>query len=355
MKDVIFIIPALKGGGAEKSVINLCRALEVEQGYKTHLLVLNDIIDYDVDGIRVHNLNIKDVSKKGIKRLTYRKEVSRKIDDYIIKNFSKDVPVFSNMVFSDKIMSQSKLNVFHIIRNAYSGSMLKNKGRLRQFFIRRNISKVYSNHPLIFIADGTRQDFEDNFSSRQEKYVIHNAIDIEYVKKMSKDYEVEGEYILHVGRLNRMKRHDWLLNAYSKSNKDLKLFLLGKGELEGEIKSNIRNLGLSDSVELLPFNKNPYPLIKNAKLVLLTSEYEGLCRVMMEASILDTPIVSFDCPGGIRESVTNPNSLVSLGDIDGFATKIDEALKYPEHYINDFPKDFTYQTVAKKFRDLIEG
>ncbi|MEZ9945053.1 glycosyltransferase [Vibrio breoganii] len=358
IKDVVFILPEIKGGGAEKSVINLCKSLEEYAGYKTHLLILNNKIEYDVTGLRVHDLNLTNkVSKKGWKRLTYRKEMARLVDNYILDNFSSNTPIFSNMVFSDKIMSQSKLNVFHIIRNSYSKPMLSGKNLYRKYVVKKNISKVYSNHPIVFVSHGARNDFNNNFIAKTPQAVVHNAIDAEEIRRNAKayDFSPKNDYILHIGRFNRQKRHDRLLDIYNNTQKKVNLRLMGKGELEKDIRNKIEELGINHNIDFEPFNENPYPIIKQAKLVVLTSDFEGLPRVLMEAVVLNKPVISFDCPGGIREILSNDESIVKLGDIKSFSSRIDDALDCPDKYINEVPGDFSFESVANNFKALIEG
>jgi len=86
-------------------------------------------------------------------------------------------------------------------------------------------------------------------------------------------------------------------------------------------------------VVLAGFQKNPYPIIKNAKLTVLSSEREGLPRVLVESLILKTPIVSTNCPSGPEEIMTGELSayLTKLNNPADLAEKIDQALdRYPE-------------------------
>lgn len=356
-ENVVFLLPDIKGGGAEKSVINLCLSIQKHSHYKCHLIVLGDVVEYDISKIDVHFLKIRGRFKKsGLNRFTYRQKMASYIDDYIIENFGRDSAVFSNMVLCDKIMSKSRLNVHHIIRNSYGSSILSGKNWIKRKLESINISKAYSNHPLIFVSQGALNSFEDNFTTTVPKKVIYNAIDVETIRQQALEYKpVQHDYVLHVGRFNHQKRQDRLIDIFSNTETSEKLLLLGQGELESSLKAQISSLDLDARVQMVEFDPNPYPYILNAKVVVLTSDFEGLPRVMMEAVALGKPVVAFDCVGGIREVITNPNSLIDVNDSKGFSEALVDALKNPDKYTSKQRIEFLPNYVAQEFIDTIEA
>ncbi|WP_413285393.1 glycosyltransferase [Vibrio sp. MA40-2] len=354
-KNIVFLLPDIKGGGAEKSVINLCLSIQEHSNYTCHLLVLGNVAEYDINDINVHFLDIKNkIKKSGIHRFTYRDKAAKYIDGFIIDNFGKETKVFSNMILCDKIMSKSRLNVHHIIRNSYGSSLLKGKSWFKKKMEVSNISKTYSNHPLIFVSQGAMDSFCTHFHSNVPKQVIYNAIDADRIKLFASDYTPdESNYILHIGRFNHQKRHDNLIKIYAKSAIDNPLLIMGKGELRDNIENKIISHGIDDKVKLIDFKSNPYPYIKHSQLVLLTSDFEGLPRVMMEAVALEKPVIAFDSVGGIREVITNPNSLVPMEDFDGFVTKMHDAINHPQRYISSPRKEFMPKFICEQFIKLI--
>lgn len=113
----------------------------------------------------------------------------------------------------------------------------------------------------------------------------------------------EPPVILAVGRLTDQKAFDVLIRAFSfvRKNCPVRLLILGEGENRSALQSLIWQLGLEQDVKLMGFVQNPYPYMAHASLFVLSSRWEGLPTVLVEALYLGTPIIATDCPGGSRE------------------------------------------------------
>ena len=98
--------------------------------------------------------------------------------------------------------------------------------------------------------------------------------------------------------------------------KDVFLFILGKGIFKDKIKNFINKNHLNKNVKILTFQKNPYKFINNADIFILSSKFEGLPNVLIEAQFLKKYIISTDCPTGPREILNNGNygDLIKIGD-----------------------------------------
>ena len=92
-----------------------------------------------------------------------------------------------------------------------------------------------------------------------------------------------------------------------------------------------RRHGVAARVRPVAFRQNPYPWMAHAKLVVLSSDYEGFPLVLIEALACGTPVVSTDCPHGPSEILTGPLArwLVPVGDPRALGAAIDEALAAP--------------------------
>jgi glycosyltransferase involved in cell wall biosynthesis len=208
---------------------------------------------------------------------------------------------------------------------------------------------------MIFVSQGARDGFCAHFRSGVAKSVIHNPVNAAEVRALA-DCEpagLEGSYIVHVGRFNRQKRHDRLLRAFAKVRSNVRLVLLGDGRLETSIRAEVDQLGLTGRVLFLGFRQNPYPLIKGANVLVLSSDVEGLPTVILEAICLGTAVVATDCPGGIREIIDSQSpSLVPLDDIDALAAAIDNALAHPEKYTSSLDEKFSSRFAADQYDRL---
>jgi glycosyltransferase involved in cell wall biosynthesis len=143
----------------------------------------------------------------------------------------------------------------------------------------------------------------------------------------------EAPTILWMGRLTGQKRPDLALEALARVRRhlDARLWLCGAGRLGGAVERRIADLGLSGAAESLGFVDNPYSLIRQADLFLLTSDFEGLPNALIEAQGLGLPAVATRCPYGPDEIVEDgvTGRLVPPGDPEGLAAAILELLRDP--------------------------
>lgn len=118
--------------------------------------------------------------------------------------------------------------------------------------------------------------------------------------------------MIHVGRFETPKAHWHLLRAFKKIKqevKEVKLVLLGEGGLRPYLEQLATDLGLREDVHLPGFQVNPYQFISRAKVLVLSSLWEGFPNVLVESMICGTPVVSTDCRSGPREilaPITDP-------------------------------------------------
>jgi glycosyltransferase involved in cell wall biosynthesis len=134
----------------------------------------------------------------------------------------------------------------------------------------------------------------------------------------------EPPVVLSVGRLTEQKAFDVLIRAFSqvRKNRPARLLILGEGEDRPMLEALIRELGLDQDVCLLGFVQNPYSYMAHAAVFALSSRWEGLPTVLIEALYLSTPIVATDCAGGARE-ILKDGSYGRLVPVDAPTTLAD--------------------------------
>lgn len=197
---------------------------------------------------------------------------------------------------------------------------------------------------IICICKDMKNGIIQELPSLKEKLeVIYNPFDMKKIKKLSNDYSSISEneqeilkenYIIMVSRLdNKQKDFFTLIEAFKlakEKNIKIKLFILGDGPDREKIKEKIKEKDLEKEIILLGMKKNPYPWIKNANLLVHSSNYEGLPTVLIEGLILNKIIISTDCPTGPKEILKNGKygSLVTIGDYKTMASEIEELSRY---------------------------
>lgn len=145
--------------------------------------------------------------------------------------------------------------------------------------------------------------------------------------------EGEPPVILGVGRLTKPKDFPTLIRAFAlvRQQRLARLMILGEGEQRHELERLVRELGLEEDVALPGFVQNPYPYMKHAAVFVLSSRWEGLPTVLVEALALGVPLVATSCVSGTAEILDNGRLgiLVEAGDYVSLAQAINKSLDYP--------------------------
>jgi glycosyltransferase involved in cell wall biosynthesis len=132
--------------------------------------------------------------------------------------------------------------------------------------------------------------------------------------------------ILGVGRLHRIKDFTTLIKAFSlvRRQREARLVILGDGPERNSLLQLARERGVAADVDLPGFTGNPYPAMRAAAVLALTSRFDALPGVLIEALALGIPIVATDCPSGPREILRGGRygELVPVGDAAGVAAAI---------------------------------
>lgn len=141
--------------------------------------------------------------------------------------------------------------------------------------------------------------------------VIRNAIPIEEIRKKADefvpDFGTDNPVFVTVGRLHSRKGHHQLMDAHASLLKEgfpHKVFVIGDGEEEANLKNQAKNLGVEKSFIFLGSLTNPYPYVKNADFYIMPSETEGWPLIIADALILQKPIIA-TCVGGIPEMISH--------------------------------------------------
>ena len=131
---------------------------------------------------------------------------------------------------------------------------------------------------------------------------------------------VRKKRIVSVARLEPQKNHRLLIEAFAEFLKDFpeyELHIFGIGELEEDLKAQVRELQLEDKIIFRGFSANVREEIIDSAMFVLSSDYEGISNSMIEALAMGVPVISTDCPvGGSRAYIENETSglLVPVGD-----------------------------------------
>ncbi|WP_231566457.1 glycosyltransferase [Litchfieldella xinjiangensis] len=184
--------------------------------------------------------------------------------------------------------------------------------------------------------------------------VIPNPCPIDSIRQAMREVESQlpvEPYIVNVARLVPAKDQALLLRAYAKAQPRERLVLVGGGQERPRLEALAEELGISERVIFAGQQANPYPWMHHARLFVLSSRFEGMGIVLFEALACGTPVLSVDCPGGIREILKGPlETSVVERDVDSLATGISTALAGEKPAIDEaWLNDFLPSVVVEKF------
>jgi glycosyltransferase involved in cell wall biosynthesis len=164
--------------------------------------------------------------------------------------------------------------------------------------------------------------------------------------------------VLGVGRLNEQKDFSNLIKAFAlvRRKMEAKLIILGEGEERPLLEQLVKDFNIVDDVALLGYVENPYPYMRSADVFVLSSRWEGLPTVLIEAMACGAPVVSTDCPGGSAEILDGGHfgHLVPVENARALAGAIEASLlgdqrKPPSEWLNQFDAE----TVIRQYFDIM--
>ena len=172
-------------------------------------------------------------------------------------------------------------------------------------------------------------------------FVIYNPIGLpkKFIKKKINFFnQFKDLKIISIGRLTDQKDHLTLIKALyllKKEGINFKFYLIGQGSNYNKIYNLIQKYKLTDVVKLAGYKEKAYEYINSADLFILTSKYEGLPNVLLEAQYLGIPIISSDCPTGPKEILMNgkAGTLYETGNYIDLSNKIKFFLKNKFYFI----------------------
>jgi len=235
--------------------------------------------------------------------------------------------------------------------------------RVLSFLMRRFFSWA---DEIVAVSDGVAEDLSQSIGlERALIHTIYNPVvsdDMLVRANLPIDHPWFAEYqppvILAIGRLTEQKDFGNLIRAFHllRQERSCRLVILGDGEERPALLSLIEELDLEDSVSLPGFVENPYAYLKRARIFALSSKWEGLPTVLIEALALGTRIVSTDCESGPREILEGGRygTLVPVGSVERLARALGEALEKGglEYDPLEASRKFTWISSVRRYLEI---
>ena len=300
-KKLIIFFPSIEEGGVEKNLFVISDFLSKKIRNISIITSVPSKIDNNKIKVIKSNLNIQNKSRF-IKNLFCSYLLMKEIS----KNKKVIVMSFQANLYATLIAWLSGVNI--VCRaNASLKGWLKNP-------IKKLIYKIIMKLSSRIIVNSKAMQLEFKNDLNLNSILIFNPLDKKKIllnskKKINLSFFNNQKHlkILNIGRLTEQKDQMTLLKAAGLLKRKLKfkLILLGQGSEKKRLENYILNNGLNKYVKILNFKKNPYPIIRKTDLFILSSKYEGLPNVLLEAIVLKKLVISSDCPTGPREILQN--------------------------------------------------
>lgn len=331
---ILYVITGLGQGGAERVVCDLADKMyekgnEVKIAYLTGDVLTKpryqeiELIKINLNSLRLFPLAYIKLSK-------------------IIKNFEPDV-VHSHMVHANIFTRLVRIttSIRKLICTAHNSDE-GGRSRMLAYRFTHNLADLTTN-----VSNEAVQAFiEKKAVPDSDIITTYNGINLsrfsynsEAKNKILNELNINTNsyLILAVGRFSEQKDYPNLLHAFkilkNKSLGDIKLIIAGDGELRSEIEKIIDELGLKQDIHLLGRRNDIPDLMSAADLFVLSSKYEGLPTVLIEAMACQVQIVATDV-SGVREIVNIYGQIVPTNDSESLSNAIIKAISRPIKNIN---------------------
>ena len=331
MARIAFLLPNLKGGGAERVALTLMQAF-IDRGHEIDLVLMNasgELLAHLPSEVRVFDLKARRVRNLLRPLITYLR--ARRPDALQARMWPVTV-----MAIVARILSRSSTRI--VVSDHSCLSEAFRHSRVASASLRLTVRTFYPFAAArIAVSTGVADDLARlSGLDPASWHVIHNPVPSilapsGYAAEDDPDvWPTDMARILTVGSLRRPKNHALLLRAFADllRVRPAHLLILGEGALRPDLERLAAELDISNHVSLPGYQTDPTPYYRSADLFVLSSDFEGFGNVLVEALQAGLPIVSTDCPTGPTEILDKGRygKLVPCNDARALAEAVVAAL-----------------------------
>lgn len=359
---ISILLPHLRIGGTER--VNLDLAYEfARKGHCVEFVLMQadgELLDEAQKRFSVVNLKcyrIRNLPKKLIRYFRKKKPDNIIASLWPLTVIAPCIRFFSNHGCKIIICEHNNLSLQY-----------RNKGMIHSFIMKLSMHVAYRlADSRVGVSNGVVNNIAKLSGLPHKMFeVIYNPIpsQIEPSKKAINSANSlwscdSGARILTVGNLVSQKNYELLLRAFARINiPNSRLMFVGDGIVKNSLKLLAQKLSIDNRVIFAGYQSDTTPFYKTADLFVLSSDYEGMSLVIVEALSSGTPVVSTNCPSGPAELLENGRfgQLVPVGDEKSLAKAIIIALdsKVDKLSLIKRSEDFLPEIVASKYLKLIK-
>lgn len=324
------VTPSLGCGGAERAAVLLAEGL-CQKGHEVSLVTFYGIdTDFYQVPDQVHRISLNIARKSptpihalwnNINRLLVIRRTIEKIAPDIVISFLHQTTVLTLISLSHThypIIVSEQNNPLQAVEKAW-----------------KKLQRLTYPYAAKVVSSSRGVDAYFDWLPITKRAVIYNPL-VPLDKLQNSTNFIQGanldkKWMIAMGRLVHQKGFDMLLSAFQKiadKHSNWQLLILGEGGLRADLETLRENLGLTDQVLLPGMINNPFPILKRAKLFVLSSRFEGFGNVLIEAMACGLPVISTDCPSGPREIIHHEvdGLLVPNENVEALAAAMDRLM-----------------------------
>ncbi len=376
---VMFLIPHISDGGAERILSELSQNLSVTEQV---LVVFEEKAGYPFKG-RLLSLDMPiergSVLKRArglIRRAWKLRRILREERPDTVVSFMGEANILNSLLAPNPIVTVHNhlSSLAELTRAGAAGKLAKIRLWFEELAAEALIRSLYRRARVVAVSEIIRKEMIERFRvPERQVVVIPNAINTGEIRAKASEpaacpWKPGIPVIVTAGRLTLQKGQWRLIRAFAEVRKTVpcQLAILGTGELESELKSLARSLGVEADVYFLGWQENPWKFMARADVFVLPSISEGFGLVILEAMACGVPVIATDCPGAARE-ILFPEYGVLVPPLDLLTKNVDQLSgailrmlqdgEARQRYVTagfERVRHFEYPAFVEKYQRLIE-
>jgi len=305
-KKILFLIPSLGGGGAERVLVNLVNNMDLEK----YDITIETMFEGGVNEVfldkRLHCICKNACCFKGVSRV-YAYIPATVLYKYYIGDEKYDLLIAYRSGVATKVISGCGNEAVGKITWIHNGYIDKSSTYFKPWLRVKRALKIYSSMDAIAsCAESAGRVFSQNTGIRNNVRTIYNTNDTDKIISLSNEsvvFPYSSKDIINIfsaGRLEKIKGYDRLIITVIRLHNEgyrINLVIAGQGSEKEKLEALIEKNNANEYIHFVGFMENPYPLMTKADLFVSPSRQEGLSTVITEALILGVPVLSTDVSG----------------------------------------------------------
>lgn len=361
MAKLLVLVPDLRLGGFEKNRVQLCNAF-TQLGHDVTLVALRD--GGELAAALSKDVNL--LTLGGVRSFTAIRALSRMMRD------NKPDAILAGLwpltfIAAASHMLSGRIGRLVLSEHNQLSVQYRDWGMRHRIMLRATLAfacRVSSANGAV--SSGVVQDLARlTMLSEARFHVLYNPLRVLPAPSSAERDAAEASWrkppgcrVVTVGTLKAQKNHKLLIDAIAEvAGRKAELIIVGDGPMRAKLEKYIDAQGLGDTCQLVGKHENPSAFLQSADLFVLSSNYEGLPNVLVEALSFGLPIVSTDCPSGPDEILQGGSfgTLVPIGDTQALSKAITQALRAEHDHdaLRQRAQDFSPVLSAERYLKLL--